>query len=39
MDPIQRTKGRFKAFDSDDDSGQWETMGRFKADKVSPLPG
>ena len=39
MDSIQRTKGRFKAFDSDDDAGQWKTMGRFKADKVSPLPG
>ena len=39
MDPIQRTKGRFKAFDSDDDAGQWKTMERLKADKVSPLPG
>ena len=26
MDPIQRTKGRFKAFDSDDDAGQWKTI-------------
>ena len=41
MDPIQRTIGRFKAFDSDDelDAGQWKTMERLKADKVSPLPG
>ena len=39
MDPIQRTKGRFKAFDSDDDAGQWKTMERLKADKVPPLPG
>ena len=41
MDPIQRTKGRFKAFDSDDelDPGQWKTMERLKADKVPPLPG